>query len=322
MQDATKPTYLEVRCKDGVKKVSMISLTTTFIDAARAGNANSYFPGRPGINPLRHKDIYYVTEDELEILKTIAKKTCINGERDNARKIGSLPPEEKGTFNFGGLFFKKSETEGKNTICNEQDLKRILDSIEEAKNNADYVIVAAHSHQIKHEKYTEPDYFFEEFCHKCIDAGASCIIGGGTHQLKPIEIYKKKPIFYSLGNFIFQLEFVEKLPSDFWEKYNFSKDLSINEAKNLKSKNGTVGLEMDFNNYLSVIPLIEFDENEVKSLYLKPIELGFEKKGIYKGLPCIATKEKCIFIKDYLQEISEKYGTKFNIEKDLIRVVI
>ena len=30
----------------------------------------------------------------------------------------------------------------------------------------------------------EADYFLEKFAHACIDAGASAVIGGGTHQLK------------------------------------------------------------------------------------------------------------------------------------------
>ena len=36
-----------------------------------------------------------------------------------------------------------------------------------------------------------------------IDAGADAVIGGHPHQLQDTERYKGKPIFYSLGNFIF-----------------------------------------------------------------------------------------------------------------------
>ena len=36
-----------------------------------------------------------------------------------------------------------------------------------------------------------------------IDAGADAVIGGHPHVLQGIEIYKGKPIFYSLGNFWF-----------------------------------------------------------------------------------------------------------------------
>lgn len=36
-----------------------------------------------------------------------------------------------------------------------------------------------------------------------IDAGADLIIGHHPHVVQPIEVYNRKPIFYSLGNFIF-----------------------------------------------------------------------------------------------------------------------
>jgi len=36
-----------------------------------------------------------------------------------------------------------------------------------------------------------------------IDHGASVVIGHHPHVVQPIEFYKGKPIFYSLGNFIF-----------------------------------------------------------------------------------------------------------------------
>lgn len=39
--------------------------------------------------------------------------------------------------------------------------------------------------------------------HALIDSGADIIIGHHPHVIQPVEIYKNKPIFYSLGNFIF-----------------------------------------------------------------------------------------------------------------------
>ncbi len=39
--------------------------------------------------------------------------------------------------------------------------------------------------------------------HDFIDAGADLILGAHPHVIEPIEIYKNKAIFYSLGNFIF-----------------------------------------------------------------------------------------------------------------------
>lgn len=37
-----------------------------------------------------------------------------------------------------------------------------------------------------------------------IDAGADAVIGGHPHQVQDVDQYKGKPIFYSLGNFVFE----------------------------------------------------------------------------------------------------------------------
>lgn len=43
--------------------------------------------------------------------------------------------------------------------------------------------------------------------HAMIDAGADIIIGAHPHVIEPIEMYKDKVIFYSLGNFVFDQYF-------------------------------------------------------------------------------------------------------------------
>jgi len=42
-----------------------------------------------------------------------------------------------------------------------------------------------------------------EIAHALIDAGADCVIGTHPHVVQGIEVYRDKPIFYSLGNFVF-----------------------------------------------------------------------------------------------------------------------
>ena len=56
--------------------------------------------------------------------------------------------------------------------------------------------------------------FLETFSRRCVDAGADAVIGHGPHELRGIEIYHGAPIFYSLGNFLFETETVEKQPYD------------------------------------------------------------------------------------------------------------
>ncbi len=48
-----------------------------------------------------------------------------------------------------------------------------------------------------------------------IDAGADAVIGGHPHQLQDTDSYKGKPIFYSLGNFVFE-GFPDKVNNVAW----------------------------------------------------------------------------------------------------------
>jgi poly-gamma-glutamate synthesis protein (capsule biosynthesis protein) len=43
----------------------------------------------------------------------------------------------------------------------------------------------------------------EGIAHKLIDNGADVVFGHHPHVVEPIKVYKNKPIFYSLGNFVF-----------------------------------------------------------------------------------------------------------------------
>ena len=63
-----------------------------------------------------------------------------------------------------------------------------------------YIIVSPHW-GIEHRQ--EPTLSQRRQARAIIDAGADCIIGHHPHCLQTIEYYKEKPIYYSIGNFIF-----------------------------------------------------------------------------------------------------------------------
>jgi poly-gamma-glutamate synthesis protein (capsule biosynthesis protein) len=59
---------------------------------------------------------------------------------------------------------------------------------------------------------------------KMIDAGATAIFGSHPHVIQPIEIYKGKPIFYSLGNFVFDQYFSEETQTGLTLSLEMSED--------------------------------------------------------------------------------------------------
>ena len=87
-----------------------------------------------------------------------------------------------------------------------EDLERAIAAVEAAKSEADFVVLAMH--------WGVPPFWRSRFQdgladyqvevgRALIDAGVDVIVGHHPHSLQEVEVYRGKPIFYSLGNFVF-----------------------------------------------------------------------------------------------------------------------
>ncbi|MBP5526038.1 MAG: CapA family protein [Paludibacteraceae bacterium] len=72
--------------------------------------------------------------------------------------------------------------------------------IQEARKNADYVLVIVHG---GHEHFQLPSLRMQETYRFFIDAGADAVVNHHQHCYSGYEVYKEKLIFYGLGNFLF-----------------------------------------------------------------------------------------------------------------------
>jgi poly-gamma-glutamate synthesis protein (capsule biosynthesis protein) len=75
----------------------------------------------------------------------------------------------------------------------------MIDAVRAAAGRADIVVVDIHWGV---ELDTQPRAEQVALGHRLIDAGADVIFGGHSHRLQPMETYHGRPIFYSLGNFV------------------------------------------------------------------------------------------------------------------------
>ncbi len=76
----------------------------------------------------------------------------------------------------------------------------VFQDVQDLKKEVDWVIISCHWGQ---ELMDRPKPYQITLAHQLIDAGADVILGHHPHVIQGIEIYRGKPIVYSLGNFIF-----------------------------------------------------------------------------------------------------------------------
>lgn len=93
---------------------------------------------------------------------------------------------------------------GFNTTFHTLTERVMTDRVRLAREQADYVVVFMHWGDEYKEVHNATQ---EKLAHALIDAGADAVIGAHPHVVQDSETYAGKPIYYSLGNFIFDQYF-------------------------------------------------------------------------------------------------------------------
>jgi len=199
---------------------------------------------------------------------------------------------------------------------NPEDSQRILQSIREARQRADLVIVYQHNHVFSNHSFTTvfteglqerlaPNEWLIKWTHAEVDAGADIIVMHGAPLLHGVEIYHGRPIFYDLGNFI----------------YNLPPTLTyIDEPMNWES----------------AVAYVQFQGKNLKSVSLRPIALNNVGEGqpdIHnqytnnqfletRGLPSPVTGARTGYILQRLADMSKPFGTTVELKGDTAGIVL
>jgi poly-gamma-glutamate capsule biosynthesis protein CapA/YwtB (metallophosphatase superfamily) len=195
----------------------------------------------------------------------------------------------------------------------DEDTRRILRSIGEARTKADLVIVYEHNHifakpfqAIMLEELPErlgPPEWLKKWTHAEIDAGADIVVMHGAPLLHGVEIYHGHPIFFDLGNFIFQVPPPDTLLDEpiLWE---------------------------------SVVAYVEFQGRNLQSIKFRPIaqnKIGEGQPDVHeehadnlflqtRGLPKPATGEQAHYILERLADLSRPFGTTVVVNGDMAEI--
>ncbi len=292
LAEARAPGYLE----SPAGRVAIISVASTFNDAMRAGAQRKDMRGRPGLSPIRYRTTYHVPAEALEALREVKDSLGLGGQSgDDA-------------ISMMGNRFVSADVWGRETHPHPDDLAEIEAVIRDAKRQANWVVLSSHSHEGMPGRRDVPAQFVEEFAHAAIDAGADIFLAHGPHVLRGMEIYKGKPIFYSLSNFVFQNETVEIQPADNYEGLGLDAASLPSDFYDRRNERPNA-FPNDPLFWESVIAHVGFTDGELSHVELHPITLGHGLPRPQRGRPLMATGALADKIVGDMQRLSEPYGT-------------
>jgi hypothetical protein len=186
----------------------------------------------------------------------------------------------------------------------ESDIKAMEDDIVLAKRHSDVVIVALHNHDVSHQRVygiQDKTPANDEIMYRAaIDAGADMVIGTGPHVLRGIEIYKNKPIFYSLGDFIFQYRTPDKIPVDLIHQRD--KELA-------RPTNVSVWDRRDSPEVMEGV-MVRMTLNKQKVRKIQLIPFAIDDEGPLYGVPRLVDDKRAQEILGSVEKLSESYKTR------------
>ncbi|MFR5733039.1 MAG: CapA family protein [Clostridium sp.] len=86
------------------------------------------------------------------------------------------------------------------TFPEPDSVEEMQEEIRAARKECDVLFVALHKGMVH--THAELQMYEKPLAHAAIDAGADAVIGHHAHILRGIEVYRGKPIYHNLGNFV------------------------------------------------------------------------------------------------------------------------
>jgi poly-gamma-glutamate synthesis protein (capsule biosynthesis protein) len=316
---ARAPGYLDTA--NG--RVALVAATAAFRPWNQAGEQRPDLRGRPGINPLGFATTFRVDAAAFAQLQRISRELGFETGKERNRKHfysdKEVPAEKAAELVLMGQRWVLDEAFSISTETNQRDLIDNLRWIGEARRQADWVIVSVHCHefggqslltaQTRAELEESPD-FFTTFAHQAIDAGADVFVGHGSHFPMGIEIYRGKPIFYSVGNFVFQNETVGFFPADAYERFDLDLKATPADFLDARTSGGKKGHPSDPAYWENMFAVCKFHNRKLGEIRIYPIDQGFRRPRPQRGRPLLAEGEVANRVIDRVKRLSRRYGTE------------
>lgn len=326
--EARAPVYMDT----GKGRVALLDGCSTILMSEMAGYARPDIKGRPGMNGIRYDTRYILDQESAKKLRDITSKWNIIIDEDE---------EEFTLFGLFGQTFRVGKESKVEREVREPDLSANLRAVKEARRQADWVIFGMHCHERpilrkgkepEYESRQKPAEFHIEFAHALVDVGVDMFFGAGSHCIRGIEIYKGKPIFYSLGDFIHNICTQQRQPTDAYESVKYGRswirgypvpDVDVMWATpadyydytydpNLPTST-LVKQKMWLTTHLSwttILPSITMTNGKVSDLKLYPVTLQKDKPRSQRGRPILALGKEAEEIIQRTKKLSAPFGTE------------
>lgn len=301
---ARAPAYIDT--PNG--KAALVSTASTFPPAAVAGPAverrGLISRPRPGISALHVRQIRLISARQLATLRQIAGP------------IGFPAGSNGEELRIGDQYFRASPKEGTTIEADPKDRNAVLAAIRETRARAQFVVFAIHAHETAGNTDDMPPVDFEPMIlhraneapspddpqpasfevalfHDAIDAGADVIVRTGPHAVNGIEIYKGKPIFYSLGSLFLAFGGRRDYTAPSGQKKSFPAEW-----------------------FETAIAVSTFQHGRLSDIKLYPAVIE-SSSAATDGLPHPATQNQARSILERIKTFSARFGTKVSIEDDI-----
>ncbi|MGZ3277070.1 MAG: CapA family protein [Caulobacteraceae bacterium] len=273
-------------------RVALIATASTINPSTPAADGRGALKPRPGISTLRTTAANVVTEEEMTLIRRLAAvrgrqagdaaRVRLGGNTFEGPNAGGVTYTDASQLDGGGGTYVVGSAPRMTYAANPADEKAILDSIATAKRTDDLVAFSIHAHETAGlADAAVPADFLPLLFHKAIDAGADIVIRHGPHELNGIEIYKGKPIFYSLGSLFFGVGGPDRRspPAD----------------------------------YDSAVAVTEFRDGKPAIVRVYPLAIVTDRPALFSA-PVLATGKEGQRILEVIQKDSEPFGTRMRIE--------
>lgn len=309
-------------------RVALVAASATRGSELMAWDAGRRTPSRPGLNPLRWTQAYELPDAEFRQLRRIDDLLGTRAAHADYYRVEIKDQPTDDAFEFGSpqatgaVRVRRGRRARVVWDANAEDLRELARSVREGRRRADAVVVSLHSHEGAGDGWyaEQPASFLIEAAHAAVDAGAAGVFGHGPHMLRGIEVYRGRPIFYSLNSLTLDFEMGDLITPSMYQAYGLPLDSFPGDLHGLRRRDergnprGFWGEPRFSHGALAVLDVGE-DGGVRTSVVPLDLRLNAERHG-QRGMPALARGAVREAILADLRRMSEPFGTRLTPTED------